>query len=102
MIYLYLLTGVLYTVYATVPYWGLNPKSSVILCIGLSALGGLLWGLIQSSTAPQDISKNGLLFDMTITCCFFVVPFLLHNQNLNYNNLLGCCLLVCGALLLKA
>lgn len=101
MIIYYILTILLYGVYASVPYWNLDNKTSVALCVGMSAIGGLLWGLIQSKSNLQDISLNGLMFDLIITSCFFVVPILIFKQNISSQGYFGVLFILTGIVLIK-
>lgn len=95
------LTLLVYSIYASVPFWGLDKKYYLLIMPVFSLMGGFLWASIAMRSKNSDLSINGIIFDATITLSFFIMPFFFHKQDLNSLKILGLALLIIGLILLK-
>jgi|GEM_PF-4353385 len=101
MLIYFTLTLILYSIYASVPFWDVRPELLPYICPFFSLLGGVIWGTILKNTEKTNISQNGLIFDSIITISFFIVPVMLLKQNFSFTNVIGIGLIILGILILK-
>lgn len=101
MILYFLITLILYAIYASVPFWGVSESKFIFIMPVFSLFGGITWALIASKTPKAELTYNGLIFDALITISFFVVPAMLTKQDFTIIKVLGMILVILGIILIK-
>jgi hypothetical protein len=101
MIKLYLLTLVIYSTYATLPFFNLNRTAHYLSGAIFAVSGSLIWVSISRSVNKSDISLHGLYFDAIITVAFMLTPLLFTGINFTAKQILGICMIFTGMLVSK-
>jgi uncharacterized membrane protein HdeD (DUF308 family) len=103
---IYFLLGIpIYMLAASLPMFfnigKLSDYSYYFLGFVLAGFGGILWVSLAKTLNPSEISLWGLKWDIMITLCYFIIPFMFVKQELSSSNILGIVFAITGIILLK-
>lgn len=98
---LYILTFIIYCMYAYLPFLNLQSHFHYISASVFAILGSTLWVTISRSVDKGEIALYGLYFDAVLTLSFLLVPLIAHEFSLNYKQIIGILLILIGILLSK-
>ena len=101
MIKLYLLTVVIYSVYATLPFFNLGRTAHYLSGATFAVLGSLIWVSISRSVNKSDIPLYGLYFDALITISFMLTPLLFTGFNFTSKQIAGILMIFTGMIVSK-
>ena len=101
----YIFGSIVYLISASLPIFlsrGLIGTWQYYVAGGLMAtLGSIAWLSLARSINTSQLSLYGLKWDVMITVCYLVVPFVMVKQELNSYNVVGIVFALTGVVLLK-
>jgi drug/metabolite transporter (DMT)-like permease len=103
---IYFLLGIpIYALAASLPLIynikGLSITQYYVAGFILAGIGAMVWLTMARYLNPSQVSLWGLKWDIMITLCYFIVPFLFVRQEINQYNIIGIVLALSGIILLK-
>lgn len=97
---LFLVAVILYSYSAALPYL-VKTSTQLIIAPIIGILTALTWVGIARSISPTEVPWYGIIYDVLLTSCFFIVPYFFIPFNLKIINITGVLLVLVGLVLLK-
>lgn len=99
--YLFILTAIVYSAYAYLPFMDLGAKAHYLGGIIFAILGSLIWVTISRTVEKSQIVLNGAIFDSIITICFLAIPFIFASSEMTTKQIVGIVIVLIGMGLIK-
>ncbi len=97
---LFISVFILYSIYSYISCNASITAYYFIKGLIIALLGNLCW-LIIAKLNPQNILRNGIIFDTIVTCCFIYVPMVLGRYEANKGFIFGLILVIIGLITMK-
>lgn len=97
----FIIAGCLYILSASLPFL-VTTKTQLYIGMIIGTLTSICWTLISRSVAHNDIPRYSLYYDIMLTYCYALTPYLFIQQELTMKFVLGSILIAVGIIILKS